>query len=161
MNYFKNLLSSQAYSLVFPKEYRADVHRFVRMHQQGGPSPEQAPFRRQLDFWGFSIVTALAQGLEPMDGTVAKWGSTFTDTKSVEMPEGLCQILAVVAFSILGEEHEGLADPSCIVELGNRLAGVGCPKVIKVLSNPDLRTTALDKILDFAKSLRSEMTQDL
>lgn len=159
MNYFKNLLSSQAHKLYFPKEYRDDVHRFVRAHQPGNPSPEDVPFRRQLDFWVFSIVVAIARGLHLLDAPVAKWGSPFTDTRSVEMPNGLCQILAVVTFSILGDEHEGLDDPSCIIDVGNRLAGAGCPEVIKVLKNPDLRITALDKILDFAKSLRLEVVQ--
>lgn len=77
------------------------------------------------------------------------------------MPDGLCQILAVIAFSVLGAEHEKLDDPSAIIDVGNRLAGAGCPEVIKVLSNPDLRTTALDKLLDFANSLRLEVSQSL
>lgn len=159
MSYFKNLLSSQAYPLAIPKNCEKDVHLYVQMHQKGHPSPERVPFRRQLDLWGFSIVTAIARNLQPLDGPVAKWGTKFADTKSVEMPDGLCQVLAVVAFSILGAEHEGLDDPSCIIDVGNRLAGAGCPEVIKVLKNPDLRITALDKILDFAKSLRSEVVQ--
>ena len=159
MNYFKNLLSSQAHKLYLPKEDRDDVHRFVRAHQPGNPSPEDVPLRRQLDFWAFSIVVAIARGLPPLDTPVAKWGSSFTDTRSVEMPNGLCQILAVVTFSILGDEHEGLDDPSCIIDVGNRLAGAGCPEAIKVLKDLDLRITALDKILNFAKSLRLEVIQ--
>lgn len=161
MNYFTNLLSSKAHPLCFPKVCKDDVQRFVGMHQQGGPSPEVAPFRRQIDFWAFSIATAIACGIPPLDGPVTKWGTKFTDTRSVEMPDGLCQILAVIAFSILGAEHEGLDDPSVIIDVGNRLAGAGCPEVIKMLSNPDLRTTALDKLLDFANSLRLEVSQSL
>lgn len=161
MNYFTNLLSSKAHPLCFPMICRDDVQRFVGMHQQGGPSPEVAPFRRQIDFWAFSIATAIARGIPPLDGPVTNWGTKFTDTRSVEMPDGLCQILAVVAFSILGAEDEGLDDPSVIIDVGNRLAGAGCPEVIKMLSNPDLRTTALDKLLDFANSLRSEASQSL
>lgn len=160
MDYFKYLLSSQAHKLYFPKDCRDDVHRFVGRDQKGGSSPEHAPFRRQLDFWAFSIVTAIARGLRPLDDPVAKWGAPFTDTKSVEMPSGLCELLAVVAFSILGAEHEDLDDPSMIVNIGNRLAGAGCPVVIKVLSSPDLSTTTLDKILNFANSLRLEVSQN-
>lgn len=160
MNYFRNLLSSQAHKLYFPKECRADVHRFVRRLEKGGPSPENAPFRRQLDFWAFSIATAIARGLPPLDDPVTKWGASFTDTRSVEMPVGLCEMLAVIAFSILGAEHRGLDDPSLIVNIGNKLAGAGCPVVIKVLTNLDLRTTALDKVLDFANSLRSGVSQN-
>lgn len=161
MNYFTNLLSSKAYPLCFPEVCKDDVQRFVGMHQQGGPSPEVAPFRRQIDFWAFSIATAIARGMPPLDGPVSKWGTKFTDTRSVEMSDGLCQILAVVSFSILGTEHEGLDDPAVIIDVGNRLSGAGCPEAIKVLSNPDLRITALDKILDFADSLRLEVSQSL
>lgn len=160
MSYFKNLLSAQAYPLAFPKECGKDVHLYVQTHQKGRPSPERVPFRRQLDVWAFSIVTAVARNLPPLDGPVTKWGTKFADTKSVEMPDNLCDLLAVIAFSMLGEEHNRLDDPSCIIDVGNRLAGAGCPVVIKVLSNPNFNITVLDKILDFANSLRMEVVQN-
>jgi hypothetical protein len=79
----------------------------------------------------------------------------FADTRSVQTPDPVCELLAVVALAELGCEHEGIGHPRQIVELGNRLAGAGRLKVLEQLNAPDLRLTALDKALKFAASLRS------
>ena len=156
MSYFSVLLSSQAHTLRLPTIAKDDVERFVQQHQTGGTTAERAPFRRQLDFWAFSVVTAIAQGLSPLPEPSSKWGSKFADTRAVPLPEGLCDLLAVLALSQLGIDHAGLDDPSEVIELGNRLAGAGVPVVLSRLQDPDLRATALDKVLDFAARLRTE-----
>lgn len=156
MNYFTTLLSSQAHTLRLPESLKDDVERYVLQHQGGSVSPERAPFRRQLDFWAFAIATALSNGTSPLEEPSSKWGRKFADTRSVQMPDGLCEMLAVVALTTLGPEHEGIDDPAQIVELGNRLAGAGSPDVLKHLSDPDLRITTLDKALEFAKSMRAQ-----
>ena len=156
MSHFARLLSQQAHTLRLPQQSEDDVQRHVRMHQSA--SPERAPFRRQLDFWAFSIATALAQGLEPLEGPSSSWGRKFIDTRQVQMSDGLCDLLAVVAFHYLGSDHEDIDDPAQIIEVGNRFAGAGCPVVLDELTNPDFRSTALKKILDFAASLHSNAT---
>ena len=156
MNYFANFVSSHAHALRLPERSKSDVERYVRQHQKG-VGLERAPFRRQIDFWAFSIGTALANGIAPLAGDSSTWGRKFADTRSVELPDGVCELLAVVALAELGPEHDGVDDPKEIVELGNRLAGAGCPKVLEKLSSPDLRLTALDKTLEFAASLRSDV----
>jgi len=128
----------------------------VQQHQRGSVSPERAPFRRQLDFWAFAITSALARGIPPLEGPSSTWGRKFADTRSVQMPDGLCELLAVIALAELGAEHDGIDDPAQIIELGNRLAGAGCPEVLKQLTDPDLRITALDKVLEYAASLRAK-----
>ena len=72
------------------------------------------------------------------------------------MPDELCEMLAVIALATLGHEHEGIDNPAEIIEVGNRFAGAGCPELLRNLHSPDLRTTALDKALEFARSLQSE-----
>lgn len=155
MNYFTTLISSQAHTLRLPKKSKDDVERYVLQHQKGAISQEQAPFRRQLDFWALAIVSAIARGLPPLKEPSVKWGRKFADTRSVQMPNGLCEILAIIALTTLGPEHEGIDDPSQIVELGNQFAGVGSPELLKQLRNPDLRTTNLDKALQFASLLQA------
>jgi hypothetical protein len=156
MNFFTTFLSSQAHTLRLPNQSKDDVERYVLQHQKGGAASfERAPFRRQLDFWAFSIVTALASGLEPLADGSSAWGKKFTDTRSVQMPDQLCELLAVIALTEFGYDHDGIDDPKQIVELGNRFAGAGCPKVLEQLSDPDLRITALQKALNFSSSLRS------
>lgn len=157
MSYFTSLLTSQAHTLRLPRQSKDDIERYVLMHQKGGANiVERAPFRRQLDFWSFAIVSAIAQGLPPL-GPSSKWGNKFADTRSVEMPDTLCEILSVIAFVTLGTDHEDIDNPAQIVELGNRFAGAGCPELLKQLGNPDLRITVLDKALNFAASMRSEL----
>lgn len=157
MSYFTRLLSQQAHALRLPQQSEDDVQRHVGMHQS--TSPERAPFRRQLDFWAFSIATALAEGLEPLEGPSSSWGRKFADTRSVQMSDGLSDLVAVVAFHHLGSDHNDIDNPAQIIEIGNRFAGAGCSVVLKELTNPDLRSTALQKILDFAASLYVNTTE--
>ena len=156
MNYFTTLLSTQAHTLRLPDDSKDEIERYVLQHQKGPVTQERAPFRRQLDFWAFAITTAIANGTPPLEQPSSSWGRKFTDTRSVQMPDGLCEMLAVVAFTTLGAEHEGIDDPAQIIELGNRLAGAGSPELLKRLSDPDLRITTLDKAMEFAKAMRSE-----
>ena len=155
MNYFTTLLSTQAYTLRLPKQSKEDIEGYVLQHEMGkGKGPEYAPFRRQLDFWAFAIASAIARGIPPLEKPSTNWGDKFADTRSVQMPDGLCEMLAVIALTTLGPDHEGINDPRQIIELGNRFAGAGCPELLKQLSTSDLRTTVLDKALTFASSLR-------
>ena len=156
MNYFTTLLSAQAHTLRLPDKSKDDIERYVLQHQKGSVTPERAPFRRQLDFWAFAIAIAIANRTPPLDKPSSSWGRKFADTRAVQMPDGLCEMLAVIALTTLGPEHEGTDDPAQIVELGNRLAGAGCPELLKRLSEPDLRITTLDKALEFARAMRSE-----
>ena len=156
MNFFTTLLSTQAHTLRLPDQSKDDIERYVLQHQKGNVSPERAPFRRQLDFWAFAIASAIAGETPPLEEPSASWGRKFADTRSVQMPDGLCEMLAVIALNTLGSDHEGIDDSAQIIELGNRFAGAGCPKLLAQLSDPSLRTTALDKVLEFARILRSE-----
>lgn len=153
MKYFAALLSAAAYSLRLPKNLRGDVSRYVHQHKKGPANPEQAPFRRQLDFWAYSVAVAISEELEPVDARSARGGHSFVDTRSVQMPEDLCALLAVVTAARLGPDQEGLAEPSQIVEFGNRLAAAGCRLVLRELQDGDLRLTPLDKVRSHAESL--------
>ena len=153
MNFFTTLLSSHAHTLRLPDKAKYEIERYVLQHQKGNVSPERAPFRRQLDFWAFAIVSAVAEEIPPLEEPSSKWGRKFADTRSVQMPDELCELLAVITLNTLGPEHNGVGDPTQIIELGNKLAGAGCPKVLERLSDPNLKTTALDKALECAKGL--------
>lgn len=160
MNYYTSLLTAQTYALRLPSHSKDDIERFVLQHQKGGTAGfEGTPFRRQLDFWAFAIASAIAQGLPPLSDPSVKWGTKFADTspRTVIMPDGLCEMLAVITFVTLGPQHKDVDDPAQIIELGNRFAGAGCPELLKQLNNPDLRLTTLDKLLGFAISLRSDL----
>lgn len=153
MNYFTNLLCAKAYPLRVPLKFKEDIRRCVRQHQPVSATVERAPFRRQLDFWAFSLVAAICSRLTPLESPSSKWGHKFADTKSVPPSDQLCDLLAVIAFAELGSNHERFDDPAQIIELGNQLAGAGAEVVIRRINDPDLRVVPLDKILEYATSL--------
>ena len=92
MSYFTILLSSQAHTLRLPENSKDDVERYVLQHRKGAVSPERAPFRRQIDFWAFSIATALASRIAPLREGSSTWGKKFADTRSVQISDSLCEI---------------------------------------------------------------------
>ena len=156
MNYFTTLLSSTAFSLYLPRDLKDDIGRYVLQHQKVSATHERAPFRRQVDFWALAVAVAIANDLTPLNSPPPKWGSKVVDTRAVQLPDGLCELLAVVALATFGPNHEGVDDPKQIIDLGNCLAGAGSPELLKQLQDPKLRTTPLDKALEFAKTTRAK-----
>ena len=152
---FADILKSRSYGLVLPKENDDDINRYVAMHSGERESVERRPFRRQVDFWAFSIATALALKLEPREGTVGQWGKTFIYTNQGILDNNLGSLLAVITVAKLGHDNPEVDEPRRIVELSNRLAGAGCPAVLKELGEIDLRTTPLDRALGFAALLQA------
>ena len=151
MSYFAQLLSQKAHTLTVPKEYSQDIQRHVR-HRQVSADIERSPFRRQLDFWAFSVAVALSNNLEPLQSPPSSWGVKFIDTRWVELPADLCNLLAVATFHHISKrDTEGaFDDPKEIIDMGNRLAGVGCKLVLESLSSSDFRVTPLEKVLNYA-----------
>jgi len=155
MAYFSQLLTQKAHTLRLPKDSTEQIQRLVRTHQSA--TVEQAPFLRQLDFWVFCVATASAEDLSPLEGPSSRWGAKFASTspRDVEISDKIANLLAVTAFHHLGPDHEGIDDAAQIVELGNCLAGAGCPVVLKHMESKDLRLTPLDKALNLAATLRT------
>lgn len=153
MSYFAQLLSQQAYTLIVPKEYSQDIQRHVRHRQvSANINIERSPFRRQLDFWAFSVAVALSNDIEPLQTPSSSWGVKFIDTRWAELSADLCNLLAVATFHHISKrDTEGaFDDPKQIIDMGNRLAGAGCKLVIESLSSSDFRVTPLEKVLNCA-----------
>ena len=161
MGQLASLFSNRAYALVLPKNEDDEIGRYVAMHAGERDSVERRPFRRQVDFWAFSIATALALRLEPRDGPLGSWGKRFIYTSQGILNENLCSLLAVVAVAKMGHDHSEVEDIRRVVDLANRLAGSGCPYVLTKLSESALRTTPLDRALELARSLQEEVQPDL
>lgn len=154
MTAIHRLITSGAYALRLPEAQENAIHRVVQQHQSGRARPEQHPFGRQLDFWALAIATAVAQNLDPVSESVRL--RKFVDTRAVEMPERLCDLLAVVALATLGPEHEDVDNPAEIVKLANRYAAAGCPVLLSRLTDSNLRLTPLEKALEFVTEMRDE-----
>ena len=154
MNYFRAFLTSHTHSLFLPKKWRDEIQRSVRQHQQGaGRDPESAPFGRQLDFWALAFATAVARDIPPIESRPSQGGHKFADTRSVELSDDLCELLAVVALGALGADDEGVGDPARVIELANQYAAAGCEEILRQLRPGDLRLSTLDKAINFATEL--------
>ena len=154
---FVELFRSRSHGLVLPQDDDDEVNRYVAMHSGERESVERRPFRRQVDFWAFSIATALALKLEPREGTVGRWGKSFIYTNQGILDNDLCSLLALIAVAKLGHDDPEVDEPRRIIDLANRLAGAGCPVVLRELAETDLRTTPLDRALQFASSLQDRV----
>lgn len=157
MSDFADIFKSRSHGLVLPQDDDDEINRYVAMHSGERENVERRPFRRQVDFWAFSIATALALRLEPREGTVGRWGKNFIYTYQGILDNDLCSLLAVIAVAKLGHDDPEVDDPKRIIDLANRLAGTGCPVVLKELEGTDLRTTPLDRALQFASSLQDRV----
>ena len=154
---FADIFKSRSHGLVLPQDDDDEINRYVAMHSGERESVERRPFRRQVDFWAFSIATALALKLEPREGTVGRWGKNFIYTYQGILDNDLCSLLAVIAVAKLGHDDPEVDEPRRIIDLANRLAGAGCPVVLKELAEIDLRTTPLDRALELARSLQERV----
>lgn len=157
MSDFGALLSARAYGLVLPRSDEAQIDRYVAMHSSQRASAERHPFRRQVDFWAFSIVAALAWDLPPREDPPTRWGKVFIYTSQGILDNDLCSLLAVIAVAKLGHEDPEVAEARRILEIANRLAGAGCPEVLRKLSENTLRTTPLDRAVELARTLHEQV----
>lgn len=154
MSSFASLLSAQGHALVLPKTHDEEISRYVSTQSTERGSAERRPFRRQVDFWAFSIATALAMDLQPMENSPSRWGKTFIYTSQNILDEDICTLLVVITVAKVGYDDPEVGEPKRIIDLANRLAGAGCPMVLKKLSEDTLRTTPLDRVIDFARLLQ-------
>lgn len=154
---FADIFKSRSHGLVLPRDDDDEINRYVAMHSGERENVERRPFRRQVDFWAFSIATALVLKLEPREGTVGRWGKKFIETSQGIMDNDLCSLLAVIAVARLGHDDPEVGEPRRIIDLANRLAGAGCPVVLKELAEIYLRTTPLDRALELARSLQERV----
>ena len=160
MSDFADLFKVRGHGLVLPRDDENTINRYVAMHSGERECAERRPFPRQVDFWAFSIATALALNLEPREGPAGRWGKNFIYTSQGIMDNDLCALLAVIAVAKLGHDDPEVGEPRRIVDLANRLAGAGCPVVLKDLAETDLRTTPLDRALELARSLQDRVRSD-
>lgn len=161
MNEFASRLSGRQYGLVLPKADRPQIERYVAMHSGRDTSVERAPFRRQVDYWSFSIATALAMDLEALPQPPSRWGTVFIYTSQGILDDDLSGLLAVVAVAKLGHDSPDAGDARQIVDLANRLAGAGSPVVLRELMEHSLRTTPLDRAIEFGRSLQERVRTGL
>ena len=157
MKYFQGRLIEKAHKLRFPKAYVDDINRLV-LQGQSTTDPEQAPFRLQLNFWVLSIAVASAKRLSPIEKMPGN-SPHFVDTRGVNMPAELCELLSVISLNYIDADLDKLehGEPAQIIDLANRLAFVGVPEVLKAVQDGTMQKTKLRKALDFAGETASQV----
>ncbi len=146
---------------MLPREDEDAINRYVaRQATNVQTNVESRPFPRQVDFWAFCIVTALALKVKPREGTISNWGKSFIYTNQGIIDNDLASLLAIVAVASIGLEDTKVTETRRIIEVANRLAAAGCPKVLSELQNSPLRTTPLDQTLEFARTLQGQVYGD-
>ena len=154
---FAHGFMAKGHSLMLPRDDEDAINRYVAMHSGERGNVERRPFPRQVDFWAYSIAAALALNLDPREGPAGRWGKNFIYSSQGIMDNDLCSLLAVIAVAKLGHDNPEVNEPRRIIDLANRLAGSGCPVILKELSENALRTTPLDRALEFASSLQDRV----
>lgn len=157
MTFFHGLLTTKSHALRLPRELRDDVEQYVRHLSPSAPGPERSPFGRRVDLWAYSVMTAVALGLEPVDEKKTGNGHRFKDIGTVEMSPDLCTLLAAAAAAGLGLDDERARDPAEIVKYANRLAAAGCPVVIERLKALDMKLTPLQKLQTHAEEMLEQL----
>ena len=157
MNRFPALFAGRSDSLVLPSTDKEQFERYVAKQSAARGDVERVPFPRQVDFWAFSIGAALAMELPPREGNVSRWGTRFIYAYQGILDENLSTLLAVVATARMGHESADVDNPGKIIELANRLAGAGCPFVLRKLSEDTPRTTPLDRVISLARWLQGQV----
>jgi len=154
---FAGIFRAKGHALMLPREDEDAINPYVAMHSGERENVESRPFPRQVDFWAFSIAVALAMKRAPREGPTSRWGKNFIYTSQGIMDNDLCALLAVIAVAKLGHDDPEVAEPRRIIDLANRLAGAGCPVVLRRLSESTLYETPLDRALELARSLQGQV----
>ncbi len=157
MNRFRVHLVVGNHRLFLPSAHKDQLEQYVAKQSVARGDVESVPFPRQVDFWAFSIGAALAMELPPKEGPISRWGTGFIDVRQGILDEDISALLAVVATAKLGHQSPDVDNPGKIIELANRLAGAGCPFVLRKLSENSLRTTPLDRVISLARWLQEQM----
>lgn len=151
--HFTNIIATRAHPIYLPQSDREDIQKLVSQHQNTKTSTENTPFRRQIDYWMLCLLTAVADGIKPLEDPPKTWGYKAVDTKEVQLTSQHYDFIGVAAFNALGPNHDGIDDPATMIDVANRLAGAASPALIRALTSDDLRLSPLEKALAYATSL--------
>ena len=121
-----------SYTVEIPKKYAEEVKRFC---QSAGRKVtyEYAPFRRQVDFWYFSLLFAINKKLDP---------SPESDTSNITPASILSNDphrVTHIQLSFLAQSGDlaMLADHRRVFDYALGMANAGIPYVLQLLNDPD------------------------
>lgn len=158
--HFPSLTASQ-HSLVLPTGVREEVGDWIQTQPVGEHrDPLQAPFPRVIDFWFMSVCWAVGRSLTPVDqcsgGKFVTIGPNAQDVKKV--PEAWGQLLCILGVRDFGVEDDRSREAKELVDLANRYAEVGAPKLLSVLKEREqFETPRLYQMVEFLEEVMEGM----
>jgi hypothetical protein len=117
---------------------------------------DQAPFRRMIDFWFFSISWAIKHEVPPVERSTGRLfvnlGPNPNDIRNFE--EWRADLLAILAVRDYGVESPDMVDTRKVIDLANRYAEAGAPLLLDALEQgTDLALPRLYLVADILSDL--------
>lgn len=140
--------SATSFTLVVPSRLNDAISVLCRAGTSAqGADEEHVPFRRKVDFWMLALGASCALDLTPLADSSSSWGGKFVDTVGLRnLPQHFGGLLMTLAISEWGHDDQRLRELSEIVELANRFAGAGAPKLLEA-ARPVRDQTRLEALL--------------
>ncbi len=107
-------------ALLFVQKQAADTSR----------DSESAPFRRLVDFWMMSIVSAVTNRIPPTDADGDAFVSIGPTSKDVKLDSSLRELLVLIAIWHLRPTRENVPSAASVVDVCNRFAAAGADSLL-------------------------------
>jgi hypothetical protein len=99
-------------------------------------TPQDAPFRRLIDFWFASIAWAVQHGISPVAKAQGdKFVSIGPTPQDVRLQQWKLDLLVLLAVRDFGHEAPQTQEPGDIVDLANRYAEAGASRLLTELES--------------------------
>ena len=140
-NPFSNL------ELRIPEIYKDKIDSYCQTQPSGGrrPSPDDSPFKRQVDFWFLAVCLGAKRGSRTNN---QKWHKFITGEILSREPERIV-LLELLAISVTNDPWI-VGKPNEVIQLANELAATGIPEVISMLERGNSKSiwNLTDNILE-------------
>src|SRR5262245_44839454 len=127
-----NLVSSQ-HPICLPDDVKEQALRWVQTQTtMAHRTPQDAPFRRLIDFWFAAIAWAIQNGLSPVtkvQGT--KFVSIGPKPQDVRLQPWRLDLLVLLGVRDFGHEDARAQSPQEIIDLANRYAEAGAGSLLR------------------------------
>lgn len=133
-------LTESQHALKLPSDVKEKALQWVQAQPVGkSRRPDEAPFRRLIDFWFTAIAWAVHEGFEAAErASGSKFVSIGPNPQDVRhVSDDRVALLRILAVAEFGFDSQEIKDASQIVELGNRYAERGGAALVSKLREID------------------------
>ena len=129
MNFYNPFQRSD---LLLPQEFKGVIEQYCQFQPQGGsrPSPNKAPFFRQVDFWFAAICIASNRPWVESKADLQK----FNDGTVLLSDPFRIELLELMAISASGDPYI-VGKPAQIIKIANDFAAAGTPELLASLGD--------------------------